>query len=64
VSTKDDSLLQVDCEIENPPDGVEMVLREADRAAYEAKSSAKARVTLRVVGAFLTADNSPKHPAV
>jgi GGDEF domain-containing protein len=37
--------------VENPPDDVEMVLREADRAAYEAKSSGKTRVTLKVVSA-------------
>ena len=37
--------------LENPPDDAEMVLREADRAAYEAKSSGKARVAMRVVKA-------------
>jgi diguanylate cyclase (GGDEF)-like protein len=36
---------------EKAPDDVEMVLREADRAAYAAKSSGKARVTMRVVSA-------------
>jgi diguanylate cyclase (GGDEF)-like protein len=37
--------------VENPPDDAELVLREGDRAAYEAKSAGKARVTMRVVSA-------------
>jgi diguanylate cyclase (GGDEF)-like protein len=37
--------------VESPPDDVEMLLREADRAAYEAKSAGKARVAMRVVNA-------------